>query len=162
MLFLIKKAFCRYGIWFLVKNVLSFYTKFCRVLLATIVETFISISYNLLVLVQIFDCQNCLKFACLKVAKQRDFLLFLFRLFVCLFCRGFGTLDVLHWINFWNLSPLIWPLWTFLLSLPNYTLSNNFAIFLHSSRDKEKISAYLENLSFHYVVTFAVLLLLAI
>lgn len=74
------------------KNVLSFYTKFCRVLLATIVETFISISYKLLVLVQIFDCQNCSKFACLKVAKQRDF--FFVVSFVCLL--------VLPWI--WHIG----------------------------------------------------------
>lgn len=43
-------------------NVLSFYPSFflLQALLATIVGLFISISHNILVLVQAFDCKNCL------------------------------------------------------------------------------------------------------
>lgn len=81
----------------------SFYPKFCRVLLATVVETFISISYNLLVLVQIFDCKNCLKFACLKVAKKREFFVVLFVcLLVLLWIWHIGCISLDYFLKYFS------------------------------------------------------------
>lgn len=108
---------------------------------------------NILFLVQAFDCKTCWKIAYLTVTKQREFLLW---------C-GFGMLDVFYWIIFWSLPPFTWPTVTFSLSLPTSSLNNDFAILLHSSKDKAKILGYLENLlSFHCVVAFAVFLYLDI
>lgn len=133
----------------------SFYPSFFLflVLLATIVGLPISIPANILFLVQEFHCKSCLKIPYLKVTKQRMFLLW---------C-GFGMLDIFYWIIFWSLSPFTWPTVTFSLCLPTSSLNNDFAILLHSSKDKAKILGYLENLlSFHCVVTFAVFLYLDI
>lgn len=99
--FLAKKAICRYRLWFLVENVLSFYPSFflLQALLATIVGLFLSISHNILVLVQASDCKNCLKIACLKVTKQRDFFFF---------CFG---VDLACWMYFTGLFPETFLLW---------------------------------------------------